>query len=374
VTTQTGSSLPDIGRRIGASTAQVQLTISSYLVGFAIGQVIYGPLSDRYGRRPVLLGALAMFCGASLVCAIAPSIEVLIAARFLQAVGCAGAVVLVRAVVRDLYEGAQVAREFSRLALIMGLAPIVAPLIGGVLQTVFGWRANFVAILAFGVATATLAWTLLPETLRHRAPETISLASILRGYRAFGRHRAFLAHVGIVICAFGGLFAWISGSSFVLQDLYALTALEFGLAYAVSSGGFLLGAWLATRLVVRIGLDRCLGLGCMGLAAGGLASVLAVGLGLTSAVSLVLPMTVYFTGLGLALPQAQAGALVPFPQQAGAASSLMGVAQQSWGAVIGAIVGRLLGESAWPLVGGIAAMGCATLALWALTRAVRAQP
>ena len=342
-------------------------------IGFAIGQVIYGPISDRHGRRPIFLAAISVFIAASVVCALAPSIEILIGARFVQAVGGAGMTVLARAVVRDVYEGVAVAREFSRLTAVMALAPLIAPLIGGVLQTFFGWRSNFIVLTAIGVAAAALVALLLPETLRSRAPEPVSFGSILRSYRTFVRDRTFLAYSGILICAFGGLFAWISASAFVLQNLYGLTPFEFGLAFAVGSAGYLIGTWIAAHIVARVGLDRTLGLGCVAMAAGGTACVLALGLGFTSATTLVVPVAVFLAGLGLALPQAQAGALLPFPDRAGAASSLVGFSQQTAGAVVGAIVVHLLGQSAWPLAAGVAIMGCLALVLWALTRKVRAR-
>jgi DHA1 family bicyclomycin/chloramphenicol resistance-like MFS transporter len=365
------ASLPDIGRQLTASEAEVQLSLSFYLVGFAIGQVIYGPFSDRYGRRPILLLALAMFIAASAACAAAPTIEALNAARFVQAIGGAGTVVLARAVVRDLYEGLAIARELSRMAAVMALAPLVAPLIGGVVQTYFGWRANFVVLTVFGAGSAALVWMLLAESLRKHVPEPVSMASVAGAYRTFLAHRAFLANVGILACAFGGLFAWISAAAFVLQDLYGLTPLWFGVAFAVGSAGYVAGTSLAARHVTRMGIDRTLGLGTLLLAAGGVASMLAPALGLSSSVALVLPVAVFLAGLGFTLPQAQAAALMPFPQRAGAASSLVGALQQTSGALVGAIVGHLLGRTAWPLVAAIAIMGCLALALWALTRDVR---
>ena len=365
------ASLPDIARSLVTSDAQVQLTLSFYLVGFAIGQVIWGPISDRHGRRPILLTAISVFIAASVVCTIAPSIEVLIAARFVQAVGGAGMTVLARAVVRDVYEGLAVARELSRMTAVMALAPLIAPLLGGVLQTFFGWRANFVVLTAIGVSAAALVAMLLPETLRSRAPEPVSFGSILRSYRTFASDRTFLAYSGLLICAFGGLFAWISASAFVLQNLYRLTPFEFGLAFAVGSVGYLIGTWIAAHIIARVGLDRTLGLGCVVMAGGGAAGVMALLFGFTSATALVLPVAVFLAGLGLALPQAQAGALLPFPERAGAASSLVGFLQQTAGAVVGAIVVHLLGQSAWPLAIGVAVMGCGAFALWALTHEMR---
>ena len=365
------ASLPDIARNLMTSDAQVQLTLSFYLVGFAIGQVIWGPISDRHGRKPILLTAISVFIAASFVCTIAPSIEVLIAARFVQAIGGAGMTVMARAVVRDVYEGLAVARELSRMTAVMALAPLIAPLLGGVLQTFFGWRANFIVLTAIGVSAALLVALLLPETLRSRAPEPVSLGSIFRSYRTFARDRTFLAYSGLLICAFGGLFAWISASAFVLQNLYGLTPFDFGLAFAVGSVGYLAGTWIAAHIVARAGLDRTLGLGCAAMAGGGAAGVLALMFGFTSATALVLPVAVFLAGLGLALPQAQAGALLPFPERAGAASSLVGFLQQTAGAVVGAIVVHLLGQSAWPLAIGVAITGCGALALWVLTHEMR---
>ena len=364
-------SLPDIARLLGASTAQTQLTISSYLVGFAVGQIFYGPLADRHGRKPVLIGAMALYCAASLVCALSTSIEMLIAARALQALGGAGGIVLARAIVRDLYSGARAGRELSLIGAVMALAPVLAPLIGGVLQTALGWRSVFFTLVVAGLAGAAIVWPLMPETLSQRAAHPVTPASMLKSYRIVARNPAYLAYLGIASTSFAGLFAWISGSSFVLQYLYGLTPFQFGVAFAVGSAGYMAGTTLAARLVMRHELDRTLGYGAAAMAAGGIAMVLAVGFGLASAAALVLPMALYLAGLGMVLPQAIAGAMTPFPERAGAASALLGFVQQSTAALCGALVGVLLGSTAWPLAGVIAAMGCATLALWVATRAVR---
>ena len=366
------AALPDIGRLLAAPPAQVQLTLSFYLVGFAIGQVFYGPLSDRHGRRPVLLAALALYVVTSLACALAPSIELLITARFFQAVGGAGTVVLARAVVRDIYEGARVGRELSRMASIMALAPIIAPLLGGVLQTFFGWRSNFVALTIFGVTAASMVWFLFPETLRQRSPEPVSLMSTLRSYRVFAAHRSFVAHLGLSTCCFVGLFTWIFTAAFVLQDIYGLSPLAFGLTFAIGSAGYMLGTATASRFVVRWGINRMIGFGCAAMAAGGLLMVLVVLAGLNVAPPLVLAMALYLAGMGMVLPQAQAGALLPFPHRAGAASSLLGLVQQTAAAVLGAVIGHTLGQTAWPLAVCVAVAGCLALAIWAATRKIRA--
>lgn len=364
-------SWPDMARLLQATPSQVQLTMSVYLVGFGIGQLIYGPLSDRHGRKPVLLGATALFVLASMICTVSPSIEVLIVARFVQAIGGAGMMVLPRAIVRDLHEGVYVAREMSRMAAVMALTPVIAPLVGGILQTAFGWRSNFVCLTGFGVVAAALVFWFLPESLRTRAPEPISIVSMLRVYGEFLRNHSFLAYLGLGICAFVGLFTWLSSAGFVMQDIYGLSPLSFGLAFAVGSCGYLIGTFFASRLVTRIGIDRTIGLGAVAFAAGGAGAVVALSLGLRSAESMVLPVSLYLVGLGLAFPLTQAGALLPFPKRAGAASSLVGFVQQGSGAITGAVIGSLLGQSAWPLAAGLAVAGGLAIVTWALTRRIR---
>ena len=366
-------SLPDISRQLGASTAQVQLTISAYLIGFAVGQIFYGPISDRHGRKPVLLAAVGLYCAASLACALSTSIEMLVVARVAQALGGSGGIVLARAIVRDLYSGTRAGRELSLIGSVMALAPVLAPVGGGIMQTEFGWRSIFLTLIAAGFAGAGIVWLLLPETLATRAAEPVSRSTMLRSYRVVARNPAYLAYLGLASTSYAGLFAWISGASFVLQNLYGLSPFDFGVAFAVGSIGYMTGATLAARLVVKLGLDATIGLGGCALAAGGLGMVAAVALGLTSAVSLVLPVAIYLAGLGMVLPQAIAGAMTPYPQRAGAASSLPGFIQQSAAALCGAAVGWLLDENAWPLAEAVAAVGCATLLLWIATRAVRAR-
>ncbi|MGA7387365.1 MAG: multidrug effflux MFS transporter [Pseudolabrys sp.] len=364
-------SLPDIARQLDASTAQVQLTISAYLIGFAVGQIFYGPVSDRHGRKPVLVAAIALYCVASLACALSRSIEMLIVARAFQALGGAGGIVLTRAVVRDIYSGARAGRELSLIGLVMALAPVLAPIAGGLVQTGFGWRATFLTLVIVGLLGGVIVLLLLPETLNARAAEPVSMRSIFRSYRMVARNPSYLAYLGIASASYAGLFAWISGAAFVLQNLYGLTPFDFGVAFALGSIGYMTGSALAARMVVKVGLDGMLGIGGCACAAGGLGMVVAVAFGLTSFLSLVLPVAVYLAGLGMVLPQGIAGAMTPFPERAGAASSLFGFVQQSAAALCGAAVGWFLGQSAWPLAVGVAAMGSATLGLWLATRGIR---
>jgi DHA1 family bicyclomycin/chloramphenicol resistance-like MFS transporter len=366
-------SLPDIAHVLGAPVARTQLTISSYLIGFAVGQMIYGPLSDRYGRRPVLLAAVALYLASTLACAAAQSVDLLIAARLLQGISGSGAIVLARAIVRDVYSGVQAARELSLMGSISATAPIVAPMIGGVLQAGFGWRANFICMSVGGLIALLVAARLLPETLRpNNRAGSLSFFSMARGYGTVARHGGFLVYLGIITTTYAGLFAWVSGASVVLQGVYGLSAVTFGFTFALGAAGYMLGAMIATRLVVRLGLDRTIGVGVVVIAAGGLSLALAVATGVPS-LWLVAAMALYLAGVGLAMPQAMAGALTPFPDRAGTAASLMGLVQQAVAAIIAAVIGAYLVQSAWPVTGVVVAMGCLTFLLWALTRGMRAR-
>ena len=366
-------SLPDIGRTLSAPVLEVQLTISSYLFGFAVGQIFYGPVSDRIGRRPVLLAALVVYALATVGCAAVQSIGALIALRFVQALGGAGAIVLARAVVRDLYSGVRAGRELSLMGAITGVAPIVAPVIGGGLQTFFGWRATFVLLVICALVIGATAARLLPETLRERPKTAFSLRAMGAMYRSVAVHRGFLAYLAILTAAFIGLFAWISGAPVVMQTAtYGLTPFIFGVSFALGSAGYVLGTFIAARIVMRLGLDRLIGIGTAAMACGGLLMALVVALALPHVLWFVVTMTLYLAGLGFALPSTMAGALTPFHDRAGTASSVMGFAQQTGAAVTAAAVGVYLGHSAWPVASVVAVTGCLSFAIWLSTRRVRA--
>ncbi|MDT3684888.1 MAG: multidrug effflux MFS transporter [Pseudorhodoplanes sp.] len=361
-------SLPDIGRAFGASATWVQLTLSAFLIGFAAGQIVYGPISDRHGRRSVLLAAIIIFCCGSLICTLAPSIEILIAARCLQSFGAAGAIVLARAVVRDLYSGARAGKELSVMGAIMALAPIAGPVIGGVLHTAFGWRSAFAALLLAGLMLGAMAWLKLPETLKYPAPDPVTPRAMLKVYRSLLDRRDFLLYAGIAAACYSGLFAWLSSASFILQDIYGLTPLVFAFYFLPSAVGFLIGTSIASRIVSRIGIERTIGIGAAVLVAGGLAMMLSLTFAQTSAFSVVFPAALYIIGLGLTWPQALAGGLTPFPDRAGAASSLLGVIPQSFAAVAGVTVVALLDKTAWPLAIALTLTGALTLLFWLMSR------
>lgn len=364
-------SLPAIALALDATTSRTQLTLSAFLAGFAVGQIFYGSLSDRHGRRPVLLVGLAVFCLGTLVCALAPDIGTLIAGRFIQAIGGSGPIVLARAMVRDLYDGKRAAQELAIMGTIMGIVPAIAPVAGGLLQTLIGWRAGFVAVLLFGIALLVTALTILPESIRRRSSEPFSLRSIIGSFGHLLRVPAYRVYVGVVALTYSGLFAWISGSSFVLQGIYGLSAVRYALSFLVVVAGFVLGGALAQRGVRTLGPEKTVGVGMACLAIGGVVMLLAVLLGLPNAYAIVVPMAVYGCGVGLTLPSGMALAMAPFPDRAGAASSFLGLCQMSCAALVGASVGAALGQSALPMALAVAATGALALTLFLTTHRTR---
>ncbi len=365
-------SLPAIGRDFAVPVASVQLTLSSFLFGFASGQVFYGPLSDRLGRKRVLMTGLVIFLVATVLCAFAPDIGWLTAGRFMQAFGASGPIVLARTIVRDLYEGRRAARELSRMAMIMGVVPALAPIAGGALHTLFGWRSVFWTIAMVTLVVGIVVALALPETIRSRLTDRFSLKAVLRDFGTLLAHPTYRVYVALSTLTFGGLFAFISGSSFVLQGIYGLSEMAFALSFTAMVAGYVGGTVLAQRLVDRLGLDGTIGAGVTCLALGGLVMLVAVAGGAASPLGIVLPMALYAVGVGLVMPQSMASAMQPFPSHAGAASSLLGICQMTGAALVGILVGHSLGGSALPLPAIITATGLGAATLFALTRRRRA--
>jgi DHA1 family bicyclomycin/chloramphenicol resistance-like MFS transporter len=319
-----------------------------------------------------LLWALVFYAIITTGCAVAPSIWALITLRFVQGIAVAGAMALARAMVRDISSGVRAGQELSLMGSITGFAPIIAPVIGGGLQIWFGWRANFVALLLFGGVIGSVAALRLPETFRRPIKMPFSFVGMAAAYRSVTDHRGFLWHLAILTLGVAGLFAWLSGASFVMQSaLYGLSPFVFGASLAVSSAGYVLGTLIAARAMVRFGLDFVIGIGTAVMALGGLSMAAVIGLALPNVLWLVGTMTLYLTGLGLALAATRAAALTPFRDRAATAASVMGLTQQTGAAVSATVVAFYLGHSAWPIGSVVAAMGSLAFVTWLLTRRVR---
>jgi len=365
-------SLPSIARDFGAGTAEVQFTLSVFLFGFAFGQIFYGPLADRLGRKPVLLGGLGLFLLASIMCAKAGSIEMLVAGRFLQALGGSGPIVLGRAMVRDLYEGPRAGRELARMGMIMGLVPAFAPLIGSAVESWLDWRWCFWLCTLFALGLAFVAITRLPETLRRHAAHPATLKGYLGSFRILIAEPRFQVYVALVALAYAGLFSFISGSSFLLQENYHLGPRGFAGSFSLMVIGYIGGTIAAQRLVDRRGLDGVIGLGVACLALGGVLMTGLALIGTGSSLEITVPMMLYAFGVGLTLPQGQAAAMMPFPERAGAASSLLGLVQMSLAGVVGVAVGNTVSLGRWSLPLAIALSGLAAFALFGASARLRA--
>lgn len=338
-------SLPDVAADLGTSDAAAQFTISGVLIGAALGQIIVGPLSDRFGRRrPALIG-LAVHVVASLLCMIVPAIGPLILLRMLQGVGNSAASITAMAVIRDRLTGGPAARVLSRLMLVIGLAPLLAPTIGGLIAGAAGWRAVFGVLAALGLALAVVVWRFLPETLPPERRATEGLGGALRGYRSLLADRHFVALAVLPGLAMGALISYVAGSPFVLRVGYGLSENQFALIFALNGIGLVLGAQVNAALVkrvapiriVRVALPITLVLALVLLAvavtgAGGLLGIL-------------VPLWLLLSVLGLIPPNASAMALGRHGERAGTAAALIGAMQAGVAGLISPLVGALGGDA-----------------------------
>jgi MFS transporter, DHA1 family, multidrug resistance protein len=357
--------LPELSRDLGVSASAAQLTLTACLVGLAGGQLIAGPLSDAFGRRRPLLIGLAAFTAASLLCAAAPDVWTLTVARVLQGAAGAAGIVIARAVARDLYSGTPLARFFSLLLLVNGLAPILAPVVGGQLLHVTDWRGVFVVLAGFGAALFLAAAVGLRETLAPERRHGGGLRSTLTTFAALLGERRFRGYVLSCGLAFAAMFAYIAGSPFVLQDIHGVSEQAFGAAFGVNAAGILALSAVGGRLVGRVGPARLLavGLGQQALGALGLFVAVVADAGLAP---LLAALFLVVSSIGLVLPNASALALADHPRTAGSASALLGLCQYVFGAVAAPFVGVGGTDTALPMAIVIVACSLAASAAYRL--------
>jgi DHA1 family bicyclomycin/chloramphenicol resistance-like MFS transporter len=361
------ASLPTMTRVFATTEARVQLTLSIFLLGSAVMQLAYGPISDRFGRRPVLRFGIALYVAASLACAAAPSVEALIVFRLLQAIGSCAGVTLGRAVVRDLYEPTVAARVLAYMAAAMAIAPILGPMLGSWMTVAFGWRANFLFLSGFGALCLIGLYTLLDETNRRRDPTATAPRRILQNYARLLGDRVYLGYALAVTLSYSGIFCFISGSSFTFIDVLGLATEYFGFCFGAAAAGYSLGALFAGRLVARHGIRQVATLGVLTSAGFGLVGAVLAWVGVETVAAVLLPFIVVMIGIGLTLPTGIAGAVGPYPQMAGAAAAMVGFLQLAIAASIGAVVGHILDGTTRPMMTAVAIVTLADLAVfWAL--------
>ncbi len=370
--------LPSLSRDFGTGAAQTQLTLSACLLGLALGQVIAGPISDALGRRRPLLVGLAAYALASLLCVVAPSVYALVALRFIQGFAGAAGIVIARAIVRDLHSGVAAARFFSLLMLVNGLAPILAPIFGGLLLRYTSWRGIFIVLAIIGALLLLATATGLGETLPPDRRQSGGVRATITTFRQLLADRSYMGYALSCGLAFAAMFAYISGSPFVLQDIYGISPQLFSVIFGMNALGLVIAGQVNGRLVGRVAPARLLVVGLIANATGGMAllSVVTIGgMGAMGAVGLVgiLPsLFVVVASLGFVLPNATALALQDHPHIAGSASALLGVLQFSIGAAAAPLVGAFGARTALPMSVVIATLGCsALLAFMVLVRGRR---
>ncbi|MEV8591731.1 multidrug effflux MFS transporter [Streptomyces sp. NPDC052012] len=344
--------LPEVTRSLHAPAATVQLTLTACLAGMALGQLIVGPMSDRWGRRRPLLIGLAVYVVATALCALAPTVELLVAFRLAQGLAGAAGIVIARAVVRDLYDGVAMARFFSTLMLISGVAPIVAPLIGGQILRVTDWRGVFVVLTVVGVLLGVVVWARLPETLAPAARHAGGVGEALGSMRRLLADRSFTGYLLSGGFAFAALFAYIAASPFVVQEIHGASPQTFSLLFGLNSVGLVIVGQINGKVLVgRVRLDRVLALG-LAVVIVAASALLLMSLGVFGEVGLApvaAALFVLMSAMGITLPNTQALALMRVKHAAGSASALLGTSSFLIGAIASPLVGIAGEDTAVPM-------------------------
>jgi MFS transporter, DHA1 family, multidrug resistance protein len=357
-------SLPTLAQEFRTDTAAAQLTLSIFFIGLAFGQALYGPIADRYGRKRPLLFGCALYMLASIACVLAPSIESLVALRLAQALGGCAGMVISRSVVRDLFDAHESARVYSFLMLVMGIAPITAPLLGGQLLALFGWRAIFWLLGGFGLTCLLMVAFGLPESLPAERRNRAGIGRSLGVYLQLLADRRFVGYALAGGFLSAGMFAYISGSPFVVIELYGVSPQQYGWIFGTNALGLIIASQLNRWLLARYRGDTILFATLATAAAASVVLVLVAALGLGGLAGLLLPLFVCIASVGLVGPNTAAAAMAPYGRSAGRAPARLGTLQFVVGALSGIVVGALYNGTALPMAGTIAACCMAALVVF----------
>ena len=351
--------LPTIAREFRADEAAVQVSLAVYFLGIAIGQAFYGPLSDAVGRKPALYFGLIVFIAASIGCAWADSVSALVTFRFLQALGGCAPLVVPRAVVRDYFDQVGSIRMLSVLMLVMGLAPILAPLVGGQLLVNFGWRSVFWLLASYAIIWFILVAFFLPESLppARRRPQPIG--AVLAIYLRLARDRTYIGYVLTGAFIFAGLLAYIAGSPFVFIELFHVPPERYGLFFGVNAFGIITASQINRWLAARVEAMRIVGTMLAVAMVSSLVLLVDAYSGFGGFAGILVPLFCFISCHGFVLPNTTAMAMAPHGQVAGSASALMGTIQFVLGATTGGLVGAFANGTAVPLAAVIAGCGVA---------------
>ena len=371
-------SLPQLAADLGVSAAAAQSTLSVFIAGFALMQLVVGPLADRFGRRPVVLGGALAYLAASVLGTFAPTLGWLVFARLGQSLGLCCTVLCARAIVRDLYDPEAGARVLAHALGWMTLITLLGPIVGGGLSTLFGWRSAFATLSLVGAVLVATAFAWLPESNRHRNPRALAPRALASTYLEILRSRDFRAFALTGTGSYCALFSFISGSSFVLIRVLGLTPTQYGVAFGVVTLGFLPGTLLTRRVQPVLGIRRTAMLGGAVACAASLTMAALAFAGVQTVWAVVVPMFAMLFSHGLLQPTSQVGAIAAFPHAAGAAAALLGFLMHVAAALVGSWIGASLDGTTRPLAATIGAIGTATaFAAFVLLRgpaAVAAEP
>jgi MFS transporter, DHA1 family, multidrug resistance protein len=342
--------LPSLAGMVEAfdtTTARVQLTMSLYFAAVAVAQIFLGPLSDRYGRRPVVLAGMALYIVGSALCLVAPTIETLIFARLVQAIGGCSGLALGRAIVRDLYERDKAAGMIGYVTMGMSVGPMLGPVLGGLLDETYGWQGGFYLMLLLGIAVLVAAIFNLHETNHTKAPGS-GLIGLWSNYKSLGKQPLFLAYAFTAMFTSSAYFAYLGGAPFIAAGPLGMSPAEMGLYFMFVAVGYLIGNGISGRIAAKVGLLKMVAAGSALPAVAVAAVALMSSLGFHDPLVLFMPMFVIGLGNGICLPSAVSGAVSVRPDLAGAASGLSGSLQIGLGAVTSTLVAWLLSENMWP--------------------------
>ncbi|WP_303905191.1 multidrug effflux MFS transporter [Thiohalomonas denitrificans] len=357
-------SFPDIQRDLGISAAAMQQTLSFYLLAFAVGTLAHGPLSDKFGRRPVILFGLGLYVLCSAASALVTDFSTLLLLRIGQGLTASAGLVVGRAVVRDAFGGAEAQRVMSRVMLIFALAPAVAPIVGGILQEVSGWRSVFWFLTAMGAVVWLLAWRNLPETLAPEARRSIHPVKVTRAYRRAFFHPGFMAVVLCFTFAFAGMFLYVVGAPRLVFEHLGLGAADFAYIFVPMVSGVMLGSWLSGRLAQRLGAVRTVNAGFVVMTVAALLNAGHLQLWSPTVIGVVTPLALYATGMALALPAMLVVALDYFPRNRGTAAAVQGFMQTAGNALVAGLGVPLLGGTALIMAFGQLGFVLTGLAIW----------
>lgn len=354
-------SLPAIASDLQVSFGDVQLILSLYMIGFAAGQLVVGPMSDKYGRKPVLTISLAIYVVASVATALAPDLTLLIVARVVQALGVSATMSVGRAMVRDCFESEKIAQVFAYVGTALAIGPIAGPIFGGFIEVSAGWRAVFGFIVVAGIAMLLVVVFALRETNRNLNPDAADPRRLIANYAFLLGNRQYLGYVTCNAVCYGGIFAYTSCSSYILIDLLHVPPDHFGALYAITVGAYGVGTLVASQFTPRIGINGMIVLGGVLMTICGEVLTLLPLLGYFTVWTVVIPFAGFAFSTGFVFPSGQAGSIMPFPHMAGSASSMLSCLQMGFAAFVGALTARLLDGSMMPMAWAVLIMGPAML-------------